>query len=52
MCPDGAFWAALWGGEAYPVEQFTIGPFGLMTSSRSANFATRIIKFQGCGPAA
>ena len=40
------------GGEAYPVEQFTIGPFGLMTSSRSDNFETRIIKFQGCGPAA
>lgn len=37
------------GGPAYPTERFTLGPFGLMTSSKSANYATKIVKFIGCG---
>ncbi|MCA0272046.1 MAG: hypothetical protein LCH69_08270 [Proteobacteria bacterium] len=38
------------GGAAYPVEKFTLGPFGLMTSSASANYSTKITGFTGCGP--
>jgi hypothetical protein len=38
------------GGSVYPVEQFTLGAFGLVTSTRSANYSTRITKFSGCGP--
>jgi YD repeat-containing protein len=38
------------GGDAYPTESFTLGPFGLPTSSRSANYSTKIIGFEGCGP--
>lgn len=40
------------GGAAYPTERFTLGPYGLMTSSKSANYATKIIRFMGCGTGA
>lgn len=38
------------GGNAYPTERFTLGPFGLPTSSGSVNYSTKIIGFEGCGP--
>ena len=38
------------GGSAYPVEEFTVGPFGMATSTRSANSSSRITGFKDCGP--
>lgn len=38
------------GGAAYPVEKFTLGPFGLVMSYRSANYSTKITGLTDCGP--
>lgn len=37
------------GGRAYPAESFSLGAFGLMTSSRSPKYWTKVTRFVGCG---
>lgn len=38
------------GGSPYPTERFSLGPFGLMTVSRSENYSSKIVRFTNCGP--
>lgn len=37
-------------GSPYPTESFSLGPFGLMTTSRSENYSSKIVRFTNCGP--
>jgi hypothetical protein len=37
------------GGTPYPDEHFELGPFGLMTKNKSANYSARLVKMENCG---
>ena len=37
------------GGSRYPDETITFGPFGMLKSTKSENYSTKITKFENCG---
>lgn len=41
--------AAPEGGSRYLDETITFGPFGMLNSTKSENYSTKITKFENCG---